>query len=191
MSLRAFLPALVLAATMSAPLVAFGATTTVPVGAKFHALMNQTLDSGTAQVGQRFTMQVVAPYPNGDASTWSGSTITAHVVHVQRASQGRKAELGFTFDKITLRNGRSAAMSANLVSVEEKHSTNLGHIAFNTAAGMVVGNILGKWLGTNAGGAVGAVGGALYGINMKTNFSIGAGSKVDLQLATPLTITRP
>ena len=77
------------------------------------------------------------------------------------------------------------------MSVEEKHSTNLGHIAFNTAAGMVVGNILGKWLGTGAGGAIGAVGGALYGINMKTNFSIGAGSKVDLQLATPLTITRP
>jgi hypothetical protein len=180
-----------LAATMSAPLAAFGATTTVSAGAKFHALMNQTLDSGTAQVGQRFTMQVVAPYPNGDASTWSGATITAHVVHVQHASQGRKAELGFTFDKVTLRNGRSAALSANLVSVEEKHSTNLGHIAFNTAAGMVVGNILGKWLGTNAGGAIGAVGGALYGINMKTNFSIGAGSKVDLQLASPLTITRP
>ncbi len=191
MSLRGFLPALVLAVTMSAPHAAFGATTTVAAGAKFHALMNQTLDSGTAQVGQRFTMQVVAPYPNGDASTWAGSTISAHVVHVQHASQGRKAELGFTFDKITLRYGRSASLSANLVSVEEKHSTNLGHIAVNTAAGMVVGNILGKWLGTNAGGALGAVGGALYGINMKTNFSIGAGSKIDLQLAAPLTITRP
>jgi len=197
MTLRRLLPALVLAATMSTTLAAFHAdarvlaTTTAPAGAKFYALMNQTLDSGTAQVGQHFTMQVIAPYPNGDASTWAGSTIVGHLVHVQHASQGRKAEIGFAFDKITLRNGASAMLSAKLVSVEEKHSTNVGHIAFNTAAGMVVGNILGKWLGTNAGGAIGAVGGALYGINMKTNFSVAAGSRIDLKLAQPLTVVRP
>jgi len=190
MSLRGFLPALALIVTMSAPHAAFGATTTVATGAQFHALMNQTIDSGTAQVGQRFTAQVVTPYPNGDASTWAGSAIVGHIVHVQHASQGRKPELDFAFDKITLRNGASATLSAKLVSVEEKQSTNLGHIAFNAAAGMVVGNILGKWVGTNAGGAIGAVGGALYGNNMKTNFSIAAGSKVDLQLAQPLTVIR-
>jgi hypothetical protein len=191
MKLRGFFPALALAVTMSLPLAAVGATTTAPAGAHFHALMNQMLDSGTAQVGQHFTMQLVAPYPNDDVSTWAGSTLTAHIVHVQHASQGRKAELGFVFDKITLRNGAAAHISANLVSVEEKHGSNLGHAALTTLGGMVVGNILGKWLGTNAGGAVGAVGGALYGINQKTNFTIAAGSKVDLTLTLPLTVVKP
>jgi hypothetical protein len=186
-----FLPALALAVTMSSPLAALGATTTAATGAHFHALMNQTLDSGAAQVDQHITMQVVAPYPNGDVSTWAGSYLTAHIVHVQHASQGRKAELGFVFDKITLRDGASAHISANLVAMEKKQGSNLGHAALTTLGGMVVGNILGKWLGTNAGGAAGAVGGALYGINQKTNFTIAAGSKVDVTLTQPLTVVKP
>jgi hypothetical protein len=191
MKTRALLTVLALIGVLSAPCAAKVATTTAAAGTKLNAMMNQTLDSGTAYVGEDFTMQLVAPYPNGDAGTWSGSTVHAHVVNVQHASQGRKAVLEFLFDKITLRDGASAAMHATLVSVDEKHGSNVGHTALTALGGMVVGNVLGKWMGTNAGGAVGLTAGALYGVNKKTNFSIGAGSTVVFQLSQSLTVVRP
>ncbi|MDQ6766201.1 MAG: hypothetical protein M3Z41_00080 [Candidatus Eremiobacteraeota bacterium] len=183
--------ALALAAVLAVGQSALGATATVASRTVIHSLMNQTIDSGTATVGQKLSMQVVAPYPNSDSATWAGATVNAHVVHVQHASQGRKAELGLVFDRVVLRNGASAALHANLISLEQKRGSNLGHAALTTLGGMVVGNIIGKWIGTNAGGAMGAVGGALYGLNKKENFSVAAGSKVALQLTEPLTVRRP
>lgn len=191
MKTRVILVALAVTVCLAAPGAAKAVTTTATTGTQLHALMNQTLDSGTAFVNEEFALQLVAPYPNGDDSTWSGSTVHAHVVKVQHASQGRKAELEFLFDKITLRNGASASLQATLVSVQEKHGSNVGHAALTTVGGMVVGNVLGKWMGTNAGGAIGATAGALYGINKKTNFSIAAGSAVVFQLSRPLTVVKP
>ena len=189
---RATIAALVMG-VLFASAIAAGAASTVTVGSgtAFHALMNQSLDSGTVAVGQQFTMQIVAPYPNGDSQTWSGANAVTHVVHAQHASQGRKAEVGFVFDRITLRNGASAQIHADLASMEQKKSSNLGHAALTTLGGMVAGNILGKWLGTNAGGAVGAVGGALYGINKKENFKVAAGSKAEFKLTESLTVVQP
>jgi hypothetical protein len=191
MKTRVLLTLLALVACLSAPCAAMVATTTAAAGSQLHALMNQTLDSGTAYVGEEFSLQLVAPYPNGNDNTWSGSTVHAHVVNVQHASQGRKAVLEFLFDRITLRDGASAAMKATLVSVQEKHGSNVGHAALTAVGGMVVGNVLGKWMGTNAGGAVGLTAGALYGVNKKTNFSIAAGSAVVFQLSQSLTVVRP
>ena len=167
---------------------ALPATQTVASGTEMQGTMDQSLDSGTAHVGQHFTLHVRAPYPNYDDTTWSGSQVGAHVIYVQPAGQGRKPELGFVFDKITLRNGASAKLSADFVSVDRKQGSNLAFTAATTLGGMVVGNILGKWLGTNAGGAVGAVGGALYGINHKSNFNVPEGAKVVFELTRPLTV---
>ncbi|MBV8596231.1 MAG: hypothetical protein JOZ50_08255 [Candidatus Eremiobacteraeota bacterium] len=163
-------------------------TETVAAGTVMQGSMDQVLDSATANVGQHFTLHVRPPYPNYDDTTWSGSEVGAHVIYVQRAGQGRKPELGFVFDKVTLRNGASAKLSADFVSVERKQGSDLAFTAATTVGGMVVGNILGKWLGTNAGGAVGAIGGALYGINHKSNFTVPEGAKVVFELTRPLTI---
>jgi hypothetical protein len=48
--------------------------------------------------------------------------------------------------------------------------------------GMIVGNILGKAVGTNLGGLIGAGGGFVYANNLKTNITIPRGSTVTLQL---------
>ncbi|MDQ6766200.1 MAG: hypothetical protein M3Z41_00075 [Candidatus Eremiobacteraeota bacterium] len=188
MKVRLVLVACSLLACAVAPLAAYAGTTTVAVGTTMQGVMDQSLDSGTAQIGQRFSMQLVAPYPNYDAGTWAGSKANAHVVYIQRAGQGRKPELSFVFDHITLRNGASAKLHADLVSVERKQGSSVGYTVLAAAGGMVIGNIIGKWLGTNAGGAVGAVAGALYGINKKTNFTVPSGSKVVFELSQPLTV---
>jgi hypothetical protein len=150
--------------------------------------MDQALGSSTAYVGQHFTLHVKPPYPNYDDTTWSGSRVGAHVIYVRPSGQGRKPELGFVFDKITLRDGASAKLSADFVSVDRQQRSNLAFAAATTLGGMVVGNILGKWFKTNAGGAVGAVGGALYGINHKSNFTVPEGAMVVFELTRPLTV---
>jgi|SRR6516164_546925 hypothetical protein len=164
------------------------ATETVAAGTVMQGSMDQALDSATAHVGQHFTLHVRPPYPNYDDTTWSGSEVGAHVIYVQRAGQGRKPELGFIFDRVTLRNGASAKLSADFVSVDRTQGSDLAFTAATTVGGMVVGNIIGKWLGTNAGGAIGAVGGALYGINHKSNFTVPEGAKVVFELTRPLTV---
>jgi outer membrane lipoprotein SlyB len=47
---------------------------------------------------------------------------------------------------------------------------------------MIVGNYLGKHVGTNLGGAAGAAGGYLYASNMKANLNLAKGAQVQLQL---------
>ena len=52
--------------------------------------------------------------------------------------------------------------------------------------GMIVGNILGKAVGTNAGGVVGLAGGALLASNTAYDIDIPAGSQVRMTLTQPL-----
>ena len=69
-----------------------------------------------------------------------------------------------------------------------RQGSNFAKEAVGTGAGMLLGNWIGKSLGTNIGGAVGAIGGYLLTSNSKTNFDVPTGSKVYLQLAKPLAV---
>src|SRR5579864_659042 len=54
---------------------------TLASGAMVAAKMNQTIDSGSAQQGQKFTMTVVAPYPQGNTE-FAGAALSGHVTRV-------------------------------------------------------------------------------------------------------------
>jgi hypothetical protein len=152
----------------------------IPAGTMIYGKMATELDTSKSVVGDGFTIQVTRPYPNGDPS-YAGAYIRGHVQDVQKAGQGRKAVLILKFDSIVLPDGTSAPLTGHVVKAEQKQKSAILQQAAGAAGGMIVGNILGKAVGTNLGGLVGAAGGFAYGNNLKTNFSVPANSAIQIQ----------
>jgi hypothetical protein len=180
-SLRTATTALAVAFTL-----AFGAqvalASTLPAGTTITTkLSSSDINTRNAAVGQPFSMTVVQPYPNGDSS-YSGATVYGHVSKVVSAAQGRKAYLGLSFDKIVLRDGRTAHVNGHLITASTTEQNMIARDAIGAGVGMIVGNYLGKHVGTNLGGLAGAAGGYLYASNMKANINIARGAQASLQL---------
>jgi hypothetical protein len=144
-------------------------------------LSSGDINSKNANVGDRFSMTVVQPYPNGDGA-YAGATIYGHVTGVERASQGRKAGIQLGFDRIVLRNGMQAPVSGHVLQADAKQESTVARDAIGAGVGMIVGNYLGKHVGTNLGGLGGAAGGFLYANNLKAQIYIQRGARVTLQL---------
>ncbi|HEY8314489.1 MAG TPA: hypothetical protein VIG51_09990 [Candidatus Baltobacteraceae bacterium] len=198
MSTRSKLSALALAAALGAgafaatPLTAQAAySITLSKGDTINASMQGSLDSGSAHVGDRFTMQVVQPYPENDQDL-AGATINGEVIKVTPAGQGRSPELDLAFNTITLSSGASYPLEAQMTGGgPKKTNRNGGHVALTTLGGMIAGNIIGKTIfHTNVGGAVGAAGGFLTGYNKKSNVVLNTGTNVTLTLTRPLVVRR-
>jgi len=160
-------------------------------GTTVTAIMDNQLDSGTANVGDQFSMHVTAPYPQDD-DRYAGATITGHVIKVVRAGRGVTPELQLAVDRLILTDGTVVDLPAQVTSAQTKQQQKNGaNVALSTLGGMVLGNIIGKTvLHTNAGGAVGAVGGLLYGLNAKANVTLPAQAQVTLTLTHDVTVRR-
>jgi outer membrane lipoprotein SlyB len=161
---------------------------TLASGATVNAKINQTIDSGSAYAGQKFTMSVVAPYPQNKGA-FAGATLYGHVTKVVKAGQGTNAELGFAIDRMVLPNGDAGRPVLMVQSQETQHHNNTVTIALAGLAGMAVGNWIGKAVfNSNAGGAVGAIAGVLYAANSRTNVSLRQGSEVVFEAQTTVAL---
>ncbi len=205
MMIRSTLTAIALTAALAIPALAQSppaggaqTTTTPPAsmmtlaqGDTIHGYMENSLDSGTAYVGETFTMQVVPPYPEGDQDL-ANATISGQVIKVVRAAQGTNPELHLAFTTLTLQDGTSYPLDAQMTSAQEKQdSKNGGHVAMTTVGGMVIGNVIGKTIfHSGLGGLLGAAGGFLAGFNQKSNVRLGRGAQVSLTLVRPLVVRR-
>jgi len=170
--------AILLAPTLTPAVASAPRVVTLASGTTVDAKMNQTIDSGSARIGQRFTMTVVAPFPQGNTQ-FANATLTGHVTNVVAAGQGTNAQLAFAIDKIALANGATGHPILMVQSQETQRHDNTMNVAASAVAGMLVGNWVGKAVfQSNAGGAVGAIAGALYASNKKTNVSLTQGSQV-------------
>jgi hypothetical protein len=194
MSFGKGLAAFALAAAIGGTTVAAFAQNTVTLytGTVINARLNQSLDSGSANVGDTFTMTVVPPYPSGDP-LFQGATISGVVTKVVRAGQGRNPEIVIHPRYIRLNDGSVATVNGDVTSVAANKST--GSTAAKAAGGallgMLVGNAIGKTVfHSSAGGAVGLIGGAMLGANNKSNFDIPAGANATVQLNQTVTIRR-
>lgn len=169
------------------------ATAELPAGTDVYATLQETLDTKSSKVGDPVMMVVtlVSPQSALDAAALQGATIRGHVAQVVGATPTKKAYVGIAFDTITLTDGRTYPFPAKITALQKKRRVNIAQAAGEALTGMVVGNILGKWVGTNAGGAVGAVGGAVYASQMATNFRIPQGSTVKMRTTDILAITPP
>ncbi len=142
--------------------------------------MDQSIDSKSAQVGQRFTMSAVHSQDNNI----SGATIYGHVSDVQRASQGRAGKIELAFDKLHTRSGASYALMGRAQDVQTNTKNNTVKEVGGAVVGMLVGNLIGKKLGTNLGGALGAGGGYLFAKNSKENVTVPQNAVVSVQVTS-------
>ncbi|HTJ26296.1 MAG TPA: glycine zipper domain-containing protein [Candidatus Limnocylindria bacterium] len=157
------------------PLVA---SAQVGPGTELVGNMDQSLDSGSAQVGQRFTMHDVHSQDNNIHN----AVIYGHVAQVQHAGQGTPGKIELAFDKLRTASGASYALSARATNVQVNTKNNTLKEVGGALAGMIVGNVLGKWVGTNIGGIVGAGGGYMYAKNNRQNVTIPSNANVTVQV---------
>jgi len=170
--------AILLAPTMTPAVASAPRVVTLASGTTVDATMNQTIDSGSAQIGQRFTMTVVPPFPQSK-SQFQSATLSGHVTNVVAAGQGTNPQLAFAIDKIALADGATGHPILMVQAQETQRHDNTTNVAASALAGMLVGNWIGKTVfQSNAGGAVGAVAGVLYASNKKQNVSLAQGSQV-------------
>lgn len=178
MNLRICTLGLVLAVAL--PAAALAQAYYKPAGATITGAIQQDLNTKTAQDGQRFTMV-----------TDGGSVIYGHLSQVARANIGRKAHMKLNFDSIRFPDGSYSPLHASLEGVSSKKQVNYVQAAGQALGGMIVGNILGKAIGTNAGGLVGLAGGALLAANTSTNIDVPAGATATIRLNAPISSGHP
>jgi hypothetical protein len=191
MTLRSRIPALAIILAFLLPAAALAQTVTLHQGQTLNVQMQDNIDSGTAYAGEHFTARVIAPYPNDDA-TFANAIVHGTVIKVVPAGQGRNPELHFSWDSVTMQNGASYPLNAEMTSGgPSSQNRNGGHVALTTIGGMIAGNILGKTIfHTNAGGAIGAATGFLVGYNKKANIVMKQGTNFQLTLTRPLMVRR-
>lgn len=173
--IRRFSTVLATLALILTPLVA---SAQISPGTTLVGNIDQSLDSGSVQVGQRFTMHNVHSQDNNI----SNAVIYGHVADVQRASQGRTAKIQLAYDKLRTASGTSYNLQGRTENVQVNTKNNTLKEVGGALAGMIVGNVLGKWVGTNIGGVLGAGGGYLYAKNSRQNVTIPQNAVVSVQV---------
>jgi len=175
LSSRSFKAAVLAFAAMFVPLAASAA---ISPGTQFSGTLDRVIDSGSANVGDHFRMTNVHSADNNI----TGATIYGHVTEVQRAGQGARPQVLLAFDRLVTRSGASYRLDARVIGMNVVTKNNTTREVIGAVGGMLVGNMLGKAVGTNLGGLLGAGGGYLYTKNYKTNVSVPAGSSINIQV---------
>lgn len=150
-------------------------------GMQFEGTLSQGISSRDAWVGE----QLVLVNVNSTDQTITGARMFGRVVDVQKPGQGRNAEVLIRFDTLQMPSGTLYPVIGEVTHVQVKTANNGAKEVLGTFGGMIVGNILGKWLGTNAGGLLGAAGGYLVAKNNREDVTIPANSQVSVRLVPP------
>ncbi len=150
------------------------ATYTLDANQYFRLRMNQSLNSATSRMGDRFKATVVTPvYASGVAVVPAGSTIEGRVTSsVPARSRGREGQLAVAFDTLVLPDGtrhqldgvltelqddrRGEVDAENEVSGRSSEKRNIGYIGGGTAGGAILGGVMGGAKGAGIGAILGA-----------------------------------
>lgn len=177
-----FFPALALAQAVPPPAAPQPSAAYAPQpGMQFEGTLAQALSSKDAWVGEQVTLINV----NSTDQLISGARMYGRVIDVEHAGQGKSGQVLIRFDTLQLSSGALYSVAGEVTHVQVKTPNNAAKEVLGTLGGMIVGNILGKWLGTNAGGLLGAAGGYLVAKNNREDVSIPANSEVSVRLVSP------
>jgi len=139
--------------------------------------MNETINSKTARVGDRFTSTVTEPVysDTGVIVIPVGSTVTGRVDSVRQAKKGGDpGSIDASFIEVKLPNGTRRAINGSLTDLSTKQAKSdaegsasgddrkndkLIFIGGGAAGGAILGGAIGGGKGALIGGILGAVGG--------------------------------
>src|SRR5262249_28466141 len=183
------------------PILAAG-TSVIPDGTVLIIEMDTKLNSGTAQVSDRFIARIATPVVDAGGRTLlpTGAIVEGHVATVKKARWGhRSGELGLAFDYIDLGYGRKIPMRATIVSgtnpVNEegdlKAKSSGKRDVLVTSGGAMAGAGVGLLTGATvlAGTGAGAAAGLTVILVMRgKNVDIDAGERFNLELIQPVSI---
>ena len=184
------------------PILAAG-TSVIPDGTVLVIEMDTRLDSGSAQVSDRFLARIATPVIDGGGRTLlqAGTIIEGHVASVKKARWGhRSGELGLSFDYVEFGDGRRIPLRGTLVSGSNpidregdlKAKSAVKRDILITSGGAVAGAGVGMVTGGSilAGGGVGAAAGLTVVLVMRgKNVEIDPGERFNLQLVQPMSLT--
>src|SRR6516225_5759258 len=120
-------------------------------GTKMVGSLDRDLDSKHAQAGQPFKLLNV----NSSAYEINGATAYGHVLMVQSAGAGRKAEIKLGVDKINTRSGNIYKIDGYTTDVKVNTKSNAGREAAGAGAGALVGGLIAGGWGAILGGSGG------------------------------------
>ena len=133
----------------------------IPVGQQIDVRLQSALDSGRAEVEDRFEATALVDLLEGNRVLIpAGSVLRGVVKSVQRAGRiERRASLTLAFDQITI-NGRAFPIRATVTEALEAggYKQDAGKIGAGAAVGAIIGGILGGFKGAMAGVLIGGGG---------------------------------
>lgn len=150
------------------------ATYTLPRNQYFRLRMNQTLNSGTSRVGDRFQSTVLTPvYAGGVEVVPAGSIVEGRVTTVSPArTRGREGQIGMQFDSVVLPDGTTYQLDGALTELQDSRAgkvdaenevtgkssdkRNVAYVGGGTAGGAVLGGAIGGGKGAGIGAIIGA-----------------------------------
>jgi len=165
----------------------------IPDNTRVIAVLDDSLSTRTAAVGDRFTLRVTDP------SEFEGATIEGHVSHLERSGRltGRSV-MTLDFDTIRLRDGRSYQFAGTMeavrsatgdtVRVDTEGTVRDDSQTRQTETRAGIGTAVGAIIGAIAGGGKGAAIGAIIGAGTGAG-SVYVQGRNDLELARGTEIT--
>jgi hypothetical protein len=164
----------------------------VPVGTEFDVRLQNSLNSGTSQVEDRFeaTTLVDLRDENGRVLVPAGSVMRGVVSSVTKATRTeRKGAMTVAFDRITI-NGRSYPLRATVTQALQSEGI-MGEkekIGIGAGAGAIIGAILGGAKGALAGILIG--GGGTIAATEGKDVDLPVGTTLRVRLDSPLNVGR-
>jgi hypothetical protein len=148
---------------------------TVPADTVMRVRLNESLNSGTARIGDRFSANIVEPvYAGGGVEVIPvGGKVWGRVTVVNRAQKRSPGNITVTFNSVELPNGRIATINGSLTTLQAdnvnadnegtvKGGSNTKRDAVFIGGGVAGGAIIGGIAGGGKGAVIGGIiGGAL------------------------------
>jgi hypothetical protein len=161
----------------------------IPVGTEFDVRLQSSLNSGTAQVEDRFEATTMVDLKeNGRVLVPAGSVMRGVVSSVTNATRTeRKGSLTVAFDRITI-DGKSYPIRATVIQALESEGIKgeAGKIGAGAGVGAIIGGILGGFKGALAGILIG--GGGTIAATEGKDVDLPAGTALRVRLDTALTV---